>query len=123
MKKHRENNAESVQDVQNVHESDVVDTLKLRRTAKEAKKYVVLMRILGILAIILVAIVAIVYAISYFNDKYGSFTVKINKYDMVNQGLTLSETPDYNKTISKLNAVIVYDMTIFSGEVLPANID
>lgn len=123
MKKHSENNAESVQDVQNVHESDVVDTLKLRRTAKEAKKYVVLMRIFGILVIILVAILAIVYAISYFYDKYGSFTVKINKYDMVNQGLTLSETPDYTKTNSKLNADIVYDMTNISGEDLPANID
>ncbi len=51
------------------------------------------MRLLKILAIILIAIVAAAYAVSYFYDKYGSFTVKISKYDMINQGLTLSETP------------------------------
>ena len=66
----------------------VVDTLALRRTAKEAKRYVVLMRLLKILAIILIAIVAAAYAVSYFYDKYGSFTVKISKYDMIDQGLT-----------------------------------
>lgn len=63
----------------------VVDTLALRRTAKEAKRYVVLMRLLKILAIILIAIVAAAYAVSYFYDKYGSFTVKINKYDMIDR--------------------------------------
>lgn len=101
----------------------VVDTLALRRTAKEAKRYAVVMRMLKILAIILVAIVAAAYAVSYFYDKYGSFTVKINKYDMINQGLTLSETPDYDKSNSRLGADIVYDMTNISGEDLPDNID
>ncbi|MBR6101718.1 MAG: hypothetical protein IKP95_04755 [Ruminococcus sp.] len=80
-------------------------------------------RILGLLVIILVAIIAIAYAISYFYDKFGSFTVKVNKYDMMRQGLTLSETPEYDKTISVLNANIVYDMTNISGADLPANID
>ena len=45
-----------------------------------------LMRIFGLLIIILTAIIAIAYAISYFYDKFGSFTVRINKYDMVRQG-------------------------------------
>lgn len=60
---------------------------------------------------------------SYFYDKYGSFTVKISKYDMINQGLTLSETPDYTTSNSRLNADILYDMTNISGEDLPDNID
>ncbi|MCR5540976.1 MAG: hypothetical protein K6F71_09210 [Ruminococcus sp.] len=81
------------------------------------------MRVLGLLVILLIAIIAIAYAISYFYDKYGSFTVKINKYDMMRQGLTLSETPEYDKTISVLNANIVYDMTNISGEDLPENLD
>lgn len=99
------------------------DVLELRRTAKEVKRHVVIMRVLGLLVIILIAIVAIAYAISYFYDKYGSFTVKINKYDMMRQGLSLSETPEYDKTNSVLNADIVYDMTNISGEDLPDNID
>lgn len=101
----------------------VIDVLTLRRTAKEAKRHVVVMRVLGLLVILLVAIIAVAYAISYFYDKYGSFTVKINKYDMMRQGLTLSETPEYDKTISVLNANIVYDMTNISGEDLPENLD
>lgn len=104
-------------------EKKVVDVLTLRRSAKEAKRYVVVMRILGLLVILLIAVIAIAYAISYFYDKYGSFTVKINKYDMMRQGLTLSETPEFDKTTSVLNADIVYDMTNISGEDLPDNLD
>ena len=104
-------------------ETKVIDVLQLRRTAKETKRHVIVMRILGLLVIILVAVIAIAYAISYFYDKYGSFTVKINKYDMMRQGLTLSEEPNFNKTNSVLNADIVYDMTNISGEDLPDNID
>ena len=99
------------------------DVLELRRTAKEVKRHAVIMRVLGLLVIILIAIVSIAYAISYFYDKYGSFTVRINKYDMVKQGLTLSENPDWERTQSVLNADIVYDMTNISGEDLPDNID
>ena len=99
------------------------DILELRRTAKEVKRHVIVMRILGLLVIILVAIIAVAYAISYFYDKFGSFTVRIDKYDMLKQGLTLSETPDYDRANARLNADIVYDMTNISGEDLPDNID
>lgn len=99
------------------------DSLGLRRSAKEAKRYKVIMRIFGLITLILTMIVAAAYAISYFYDKFGSFTVKIDKYDMVQQGLALSETPDYDIAKAVLNADIVYDMTNISGEDLPANID
>ena len=99
------------------------DVLELRRTAKEVKRHVVIMRIMSLLLVILIAIVAVAYAFSYFYDKYGSFTVKISKYDMLQQGLCLSETPDYDRANAQLNADIVYDMTNISGEDLPANID
>ncbi|MBR3421624.1 MAG: hypothetical protein IKG98_06130 [Ruminococcus sp.] len=81
------------------------------------------MRVLALLVIILVLLVAVAYAISYFYDKFGSFTVKVNKYDMVHQGLTLSETPDYDRSNAVLNANIVYDMTNISGEDIPPNVD
>jgi hypothetical protein len=42
---------------------------------------------------------------------------------MIHQGLSLSETPDYEKAIAVLNADIVYDMTNISGEDLPDNLD
>ena len=101
----------------------MTDVLGLRRKSKEIKRYVIITRVLALLVIILVAIVAIAYAISYFYDKFGSFTVKVNKYDMTRQGLTLSETPEYEKSVSVLNADIVYDMTNISGADIPKNVD
>jgi len=115
--------AELNQDAAENREEKMRDVAMLRRTAKEVKRHVVLTRVIALLIGILVAILAIAYAISYFYDKFGSFTVKVNKYDMAKQGLCLSETPEYDHTVSRLNADIVYDMTNISGEDLPANID
>ncbi len=99
------------------------NVVELRRTVKEVKRHALVSRVLALLVGLLVAILAVAYAVSYFYDKFGSFTVKVNKYDMAKQGLCLSETPDYDKSISQLNANIVYDMTNISGEDLPANLD
>lgn len=95
----------------------------LRRSAKETKKYAVMRRCTSIVMFILIAIIIVVYAVSYFYDKFGSFTVKINKYDMVQQGLSLSENPDFESSLSRLNADIVYDMTNISGQDIPDNVD
>lgn len=103
--------------------SDVRNILELRRTAKETKRYKVLMRLLALIVLILIMIIAAGYAISYFYNKFGSFTVRIDKYDMVQQGLTLSETPDFTITDSVLNAEIAYNMTNISGHDIPPNVD
>lgn len=103
--------------------SRAADILTLRRTAKEAKRHKLIVRVISVLLVVLIALVAIAYAVSYFYDKFGSFTVTVNKYDMVNQGLTLSETPEYERSIATLNADVVYDMTNISGDDLPPNID
>ncbi len=102
---------------------EIRDALELRRTAKEAKRYLLLIRILALITIVLIIIVAIAYAISYFYTKYGSFTVRVDKYDMVQQGLSLSETPDYKVSQAVLNADIVYNMTNISGDDLPPTVD
>lgn len=99
------------------------EVLTLRRKANEVKKYTIMKRVASVLVVVLIAIVSLVYAVSYFYDKFGSFTVKIDKYDMVQQGLSLSETPEFDRTVSRLNADIVYDMTNISGQDLPDNID
>ena len=102
---------------------DQRDLLTLRRRAKEAKRYVLMMRVAALIAVILIVLVTAGYAISYFYNKYGSFTIKVNKYDMVHQGLSVSETPEYERSEAVLNADIIYDMTNISGEDLPDNID
>ena len=104
-------------------EKKPIDVVTLRRDTKEVKRHSLFVRSIKLIIVILIALLAIAYAISYFYNEYGSFTVKVNKYDMVNQGLTLSETPNYEKSISELNADIVYDMTNISGKDLPLNVD
>lgn len=101
----------------------IQDVVGLRRTAKEVKRHTAWSRAIALIIGLLVAIVAVTYVISYFYDKFGSFTVKVNKYDMAKQGLTLSDTPEYEHTVSELNANIIYDMTNISGQDLPKNID
>lgn len=113
----------SSEEIKKELDQEVRNTLELRRTAKEAKRYKLLMRITALIALILIMIVAAAYAISYFYSKFGSFTVKVDKYDMVQQGLTLSETPDYNISQSVLNADIVYNMTNISGDDIPVTVD
>ena len=67
-------------------------------------------------------VVAITYLVSYFYDKMGSFTIKVNKYDMARQGITLSETPDIDNPKSRLNADIKVDMYNISGLDLPKDL-
>lgn len=97
--------------------------LTLRRTAKEAKKSAVIRRGLMIVAMFLIMVVAITYLVSYFYDKMGSFTIKVNKYDMARQGITLSETPGIDNPKSRLNADIKVDMYNISGLDLPKDLN
>lgn len=122
-KKNKDDSAENVSDEEKQISDDIRNTLGLRRTAKETKRYKVLIRIFGLIMLLLIMIVAAAYAISYFYTKFGCFTVSVDKYDMVQQGLTLSETPDYKESQAVLNADIVYDMTNISGEDIPVFVD
>ena len=54
---------------------------------------------------------------------FGNFGIRENKYDMIQQGLALSETPEYDRANAVLNADIVYDMTNISGNDIPPNVD
>lgn len=97
--------------------------ITLARTAREVKHYSVLMKALSVFAISLAALVSVTYIASYFYDQYGSFTVNINKYDMVRQALSLSETPEFNYPISRLNSKVVSDITNISGDSIPPDVD
>ena len=53
------------------------DILTLRRTAAEARRHNVVVRVISVLLVVLIALVAIAYAVSYFYDRFGSFTVSM----------------------------------------------
>lgn len=95
----------------------------LRRTATEVKKASLLVRAASVLCISLVAIITVTYAVSYFYNRFGSFTVSLNKNDMIRQGLSLSETPEFTRPIARLQADAVKEITNISGNDLPLNLN
>lgn len=95
----------------------------LRRTAREVRHYTVAMRILSASLVLLVLVVGILYTVSALYKRSGSFTVGVDKIDMIKYGLTLSEHKDMSYNTSHLNAKISEDMTNIAGETLPDNVD
>lgn len=95
----------------------------LRRTAFEIKKYQILMRILAAAAAALTVLVSIIYIFSIMYNKFGSFTVRVNKFDSVKYAITLSETPDFVTQSMRLNAMANEDVTCISVNDIPQDVD
>ncbi len=95
----------------------------LRRTAREVRAYRVLMKILAACLACLVTSVAIIYICAALYKRTGSFTINLNKAEMTEYGLSLSETKDMRYRTSYLNANIVENMTNIDGKSIPPNVD
>ena len=95
----------------------------LKRTAKEIKNYRVRMKMLSILLALLVTVTAVVYVASALYEQSGSFTVRVNKYEMQKYGLTLSESREMVRPTAHLNAKIAEKLTNIAGETIDANVD
>lgn len=95
----------------------------LRRTAKEVKSYRVRMKMLAILLALLVTITGVTYMAAALYEQSGSFTVRVNKYEMQKYGLTLSESREMVRPTSHLNAKISEKITNIAGETIDANVD
>jgi len=95
----------------------------LRRSATEIKRYRILLRltpiILGIIALVLI----ITYIVTILYDRYGSFSVSVNKFANVRYALTLSETTDFSSPVSRLNSKASVDITNIDGSTLPLDLD
>ncbi len=95
----------------------------LARTAKEVRSYRVLMKLLSLALASTVLLVGILYTVATLYKKSGSFTISIDKYDMTEYGLTLSEKRDFSYKNSTLNAKIAERMTNIAGEDIPDTVD
>lgn len=95
----------------------------LARTAKEAKYYAVIKKILIAFLVPSILLAVVVYTTSAVYAKYGSITITVNKYDAAKYGLSLSETPQFETQISRLNVRSVEDITNISVNDLPADLD
>ena len=96
---------------------------RIRMTAEELNRYTFRRRLFSILAIAGAIILGTIYAISAIYMVTGSFTVNVNKYEMVKHGLSLSEHKDLSQPSSVLNARIDQAITNIAEEDLPDNVD
>lgn len=95
----------------------------LQRTAREVRRYQVLRRILLSLLSALVVLVALLYMVAVLYKHTGSFTVSMNKFDMQEYGLTLSESRNMTHCTSQLDTKIDEEITNISVRDLPADLD
>ena len=95
----------------------------LRRTASEIKRYRVMMKVLPIAATCLGLVLVVTYISAILYNRFGSFTVSINRFDNLDYSLALSETPDFAKPITRLNSKASEDVTNITVTDLPADLD
>lgn len=80
-------------------------------------------KILKIIATCASVILAIIYLFAMLYKQNGSFTISINKYEMVKYGLSLCENRDLKTPTSVLNMRIDQSITNIAEEDLPDNVD
>lgn len=97
--------------------------VSIRRTATEVKRYRIWMRLLPAGIAIAALILVIGYVVSVLYMKFGAFTVSVNKFDNLDYALTLSESPKFEFSTSRLNAEIDEVITNIDGNWLPDWLD
>ena len=98
-------------------------TANIRRTAYEVKRYRTWMRVVPIGIIIALLILVIGYVVSALYMRFGAFTVRVNKYDNLDYGLSLCESPDFDNPTSRLTIGIDEEITNIDGKTLPDYLD
>ena len=93
------------------------------RSANEVRNYRVLRRLLLILVIAFVIALSTTYLITVLYNKFGSFTVMVNKFDQVDYGLVLSPTPDFSTPSARLNCHAEKEITNISSTTIPTWLD
>lgn len=94
-----------------------------RVTVEEINKYDTRSKVLKIAAIAAAVLLLIIYLIACLYKETGSFTISVNKHEMVKYGLSLCETRDLSKPASVLNMLIDEEITNIAGEDIPENVD
>ena len=95
----------------------------LRRTAKEVRRYRVNIRLLTIILAMLLIFTMAVYIVAVLYRNSGRFSVNIDKYEMIEYGLSLSESRELTYMRSQLNAKISEKMTNISEKSIADNVD
>ena len=103
------------------------------RSAGEVKRFRIMMRVIPIVIAVLVALSSVVYVSSVMYNRYGSYTVTVNKFDNLKYSIALTEymieDPDNEgklipgKSVARLNSKASEQIRDMDGETLPDDID
>lgn len=95
----------------------------LIRTAREIKSYQVQKKVLLSLLAMLITITGTFYMLATLYERTGSFTVGVNKIDMVREGLSLSESYTLENAATHLNADVNEHITNIAEDWIAENVD
>jgi len=101
----------------------LLEQRKIRRTAAEIKIFRLLMKILPVTAGLLTSVLVVTFVASALYNKYGAFTVTVEKANFVKYGISLCETPDFSAPMSNLNSKASESVTNIDGNGLPDNLN
>jgi hypothetical protein len=96
---------------------------KTRVTVEEINKYNLRKKVLRIIALASATLLLIIYIFALLYKERGSFTVSVNKHEMVTYGLSLCENRDLSRPTSVLNMKIDQSITNIAEEDIPDNVD
>ena len=95
----------------------------LRRTASEVRNYRVNIRLLSIILVMLLIFTMAVYLVAVLYRNSGRFSVNLDKHEMMEYGISLSESRDMTHMQSHITAKVTETMTNIAEEDIPANVD
>lgn len=94
----------------------------LQRTAKEVRNHRVMVRLLSLVLTMLIFFVGTIYVVSILYKRSGTLTISLDKYEMTQYGLSLSESREMTHMTSHLNAKISEKMTNISEKSISPNV-
>ena len=102
------------------HMDERMRPFAVRATAKSVRKRNVMLKLGIIVLLIIILLLGAFYALSVFVNKAGNFTVWIQDGDM--NLITLSDTPDFEKCSTMLEADIIPQMDNITKSWMPDNL-
>ncbi len=90
----------------------------IRRRAAEVRTHRILRKIIPAILATIVVLMVLIYVISVMYTKFGSFTVSVNKYHVLQYGLSLSEDRYFSSPTARLDCKAAEEITNIDGALL-----
>lgn len=98
--------------------SEKKGTAFIAKQANEVRRTRILKKLIPALLTAIAVLIVLVYVISVMYNKFGSFTVSVNKYHALQYGLSLSEDRFFSSPTSRLDCKAAEEITNIDGSTL-----